>query len=177
MTSRPLFLAAIVSSTVLAALSGCGKSASQSAAEMAIKAASGGKVDITSSGNGDKSQVTIKTDQGVATVNTGGNVALPKDFPSDVHLPAGYTIKNAMQMGPTIVLTMHAPAAMQALYSEYDSSMKSGGWTEAMAMQSSQSESVLTFQKGQRNVTVSILGATDSGGGSDVSLQSTTAQK
>jgi len=176
MNSRPLFLAAIVSSTVLVALTGCGKSVSQSAAEMAVKAASGGKVDITSSGSGDQAQVTIKTDQGVATVSSGG-LGMPKDFPSDVHLPASYTIKNVMQMGPTIVLTMHSPATVQALFAEYDGSMKSGGWTEAMAMQTSQSQSVLTFQKGERNVTVSIVASTDSAGGSDVSLQSTTAQK
>ena len=173
MTSRPLFLAAIVSSTVLAALTGCGKSTSQSAAEMAIKAATGGKVDITSSSSGDKSQVTVKTDQGVATVSSGRNVALPKDFPSDVHLPASKTIKSALTAGPAVVLDMHTPAAMQAVYSEYDSTMKAGGWTEAMAMQSSDKESVLTFQKDKRSVIVTIVASTDSGGGSDVHLQST----
>jgi len=173
MTSRPLFLAAIVSSTVLAALAGCGKSASQGAAEMAIKAASGGKVDITSSSSGDKSQMTVKTDQGVATVSTGGNLGLPKEFPSDVHLPASYTIKNAITVGPTVVLDMHAPAAMQAVYSEYDNTMKAGGWTEAMAMQSSDKESVLTFQKDKRSVIVTVVASTDVGGGTDVHVQST----
>ena len=171
MTSRPLFLAAIVSSTVLAALTGCGKSASQSAAEMAIKAASGGKVNVTT--NGDKSQVTVRTDQGVATVSSGGNLGLPKDFPTDVHMPASYTIKSAITAGPAVVLDMHTPVAMQAVYSEYDSAMKAGGWTEAMAMQNSDKESVLTFQKDKRSVIVSIVASTDSGGGTDVHLQST----
>lgn len=174
MTSRSLFLAAIVSSTVLAALTGCGKSASQGAAEMAIKAASDGKVDVTT--NGDKSQVTVKTDQGVATVTSGGNLALPKDFPSDVHLPASYAIRSAMTAGPAMVLDMHTPAAMQAVYSEYDSAMKAGGWTEAMAMQNSDKESVLTFQKDKRSVIVSVVASTEAGGGTDVHVQSTSEQ-
>ncbi len=178
MTARPrTHFKTLMTCAVLAilALAGCGKSVSQSAAEMAVSAASGGKVDVTQSG--DKSQVSIKTDQGTSTVSSGNNVPLPKDFPSDVHLPASYTIKSAIQSGPMTMLVMHTPAAMQALYSEYDGSMKSGGWTEAMAMQSSQSESVLSFQKDRRNVTVSITASTDADGGSDVSLQSVTEQK
>ena len=55
--------------------------------------------------------------------------------------------------------------------------MKSGGWTEAMAMQSSAKESVLTFQKDKRSVIVSIVASSDSGGGADVHLQSTSEQK
>jgi len=173
MTSRSLFLAAIVSSTVLAALTGCGKSASQGAAEMAVKAATGGKVDITSSSSGDRSQVTVKTDQGVATVSSGGNLGLPKDFPTDVHLPASYTIRSAITVGPAVVLDMHTPAAMQAVYAEYDNAMKAGGWTEAMAMQNSDKESVLTFQKYKRSVIVTVVASTDAGGGTDVHVQST----
>jgi hypothetical protein len=66
---------------------------------------------------------------------------------------------------------------MQAVYSEYDSSMKSGGWTEAVAMQSSDKESMLNFQKDKRNVVVAITVSGDEGGGSDVSVQSTSEQK
>ncbi len=168
MTSRP-FLAAIVSSTVLLALAGCGKSLSQSAAEMAIKAASSGKVDITSSGNGDNSQVTIKTDQGVATVTSGGSLGMPKDFPSDVHLPSSaYTVTNVMQMGPSTVITLHSSAAAAALFAEYDSAMKASGWKEVMAVQSSQSTSALSFQKDDRVVSISME---SSPGGTDVTLQ------
>lgn len=171
MTSHRITLAIAIAAGI--ALAGCGKSASDSSAEATIKAATGGKVDISKSGD----QVTIKTDQGVATVNSGGNVPLPKDFPSDVHLPSSYTIKSAMQMGPMVALTLHTPAAMQAVYSDYDSSMKSGGWTEAMAMQTSDKESMLTFQKDKRNVVVAITSSSDAGGGSDVSVQSTSEQK
>ena len=172
MTSRSLFLAAIVSSTVLAALTGCGKSASQSTAEMAVKAATGGKVDITSSGSGDKSQVTIKSDQGVATVTSGGNLGLPKDFPSDVHLPsAAYTVSNVVQMGPSTVITLHSAVPAATLFAEYDSAMKAAGWKEVMAVQSAQSTSAMSFQKDDRVVSVSLDASTDQGGGTNITLQ------
>jgi hypothetical protein len=171
MTSRSLFLAAIVSSTVLAALTGCGKSASQGAAELAIKAASGGKVDITSSGSGDKAQVTIKSDQGTATVISSGG-GIPKDFPSDVHLPsAAYTVNNMVQMGPSTVVTLHSAAPVATLFAEYDGAMKSAGWKEVMAVQSAQSASALSFQKDDRVVSVSLETSTDQGGGTNITLQ------
>jgi hypothetical protein len=176
MSSRHYFLARIVSSTVLIALTGCGKSASQSAAEMAVAAATGGKVQVSRSG--DQSQMTVKDDKGnVVHMNSGGNVALPKDFPSDVHLPSSYTIKTAVTVPQGVILELHTPATMQSVYADYDSTMKSGGWTEAMAMQSSEKESVLTFQKDKRSVIVSIVASSDSGGGADVHLQSTSEQK
>lgn len=174
MQTRNLFLVSIVSSAVLAALAGCGKSPSQSAAEAMVSAATGGKVNVSQSG--DNTTMTVKDDNGNEIhMNAGGNVALPKDFPSDVHLPASYTIKTAINAPGGIVLEMHTPAAMQAVYSDYDASMKSGGWTEAMAMQTSDKESMLNFTKGERNVVVSIVAAGE--GGTDVHLQAATAAK
>jgi len=171
MTSRSLFLAAIVSSTVLAALTGCGKSASQDAAELAIKAASGGKVDITSSGSGDRSKITVKSDQGTATVVSSGG-GIPKDFPSDVHLPAAaYTVNNMVQMGPSTVVTLHSAASVATLFAEYDSAMKAAGWKEVMALQSAQSTSAMSFQKDDRVVSVSLETSTDPSGGTNITLQ------
>ena len=151
-------------------LAGCGKPASDSAAELAIKTVSGGKVDVTTSG--DKSQVTIKTDQGEAHISAGGNLALPKDFPSDLHLPLfAYTISNVVQMGPATVVTMHSAAPVATLFAEYDSTMKAAGWTEATAVQSTDAASVLTFQKDNRVASVTLEKSSDQGGGTDISLQ------
>lgn len=175
MNTRALFLASIVSSTVLVALAGCGKSASQSTAEAVVSAATGGKAQVSQSG--DQSQVTFKDDKGnQVQANTGGNVALPKDFPTDVHLPSSYVIRTAATVPNNVVLELHTSAAMQAVYADYDTSMKSGGWTEAMAMQSSDKESVLTFQKGQRSVVVTMVAAAD-GNGTDVHVQATNESK
>jgi hypothetical protein len=172
MSTHPRFFLAAVTASAFAAslmLSGCGKSASEGAAELAIKAASGGKVDISKSGN----QMTVKTDQGVVKASSGGNLAVPNDFPTDVHLPsAAYTVTNVVQMGQTMIVILHSTMPMNALYAEYDTKMKSAGWKEAMAMQSSQSGSILSFQKDNRVVTVTLAvksGSSDSG--TDVSLQ------
>lgn len=169
---RIALVAAIAASFALAA---CGRHASDTATETVVATVTGGKVDIKK--NGDQSQVTIKTDKGEFKANTGGDVALPKDFPSDVHLPGKYTIKSAVQMGPTFVLNMHSPDAVQALFADYDKAMKAGGWNESMAMQTSDKESVLTFQKEKRNVVVAITASSDASGGSDVNVQSTSEQK
>jgi hypothetical protein len=172
MTSRPrLFIAAIAASAFAASLvlAGCGKSMSNRAAELAVQAASGGKVQISKSGQ----QTTIKTDQGIVTASSGSHVALPTDFPTDVHLPsAAYTISNVVQMGPTVIITLHTSSSLNTLYAEYDTTMKSAGWKEAMAVQSSQSESMLNFQKDNRVVTVTLAAKTGSSdGGTDVSVQ------
>ncbi|MBS0194101.1 MAG: hypothetical protein JSR34_07620 [Proteobacteria bacterium] len=174
MNTRTLFLASIVSTAVLAALSGCSKSPSQSAAEAMVSAATGGKVQVNQSG--DKTQMTIKDDKGNEIhMNAGGNVALPKDFPADVHLPASYTVKTAITAPTGVVLELHTPAAMQAVYADYDAAMKSGGWTEALAMQTSDKESMLNFTKANRNVVVSFN--TSSEGGTDVHLQAAAETK
>lgn len=174
MQTRTLFLVSIVSSALLAALAGCSKSPSEHAAEALVSTATGGKVAVSQSG--DHTSMTVKDDKGNEVhMNTGGNVTLPKDFPSDVHLPASYSITTAINATGGTVLEMHTPAAMQAVYSDYDSAMKAGGWTEAMAMQTSDKESMLNFTKGERNVVVSIAAASE--GGTDVHLQVTNAAK
>jgi hypothetical protein len=173
MTPHRIVLASAIAATLT--LTACGKRASDTAAEAAVTAMTGGKVDVSKSG--DQQQVTIKTDKGDMKINSGGEVALPKDFPSDVHLPGKYTIKSAMQMGPAFVLSMHSPDAVQAVFADYDKSMKAGGWNESAAMQTSDRESVLTFQKDKRNVAIVLTASHDAGGGSDVNVQTTSEQK
>jgi hypothetical protein len=171
---NPQRIALVATIAASLALAGCGRHASDTETETVVAAATGGKVDVKK--NGDQSQVTIKDDKGNEMhMNSGGNVALPKDFPADVHLPGSYTLKTAITVPNGAVLEMHTPASIQAVYSEYDSSMKAGGWTEAMAMQSSDKESVLSFQKPKRNVMVSITAA--DGGGADVHLQASSDAK
>jgi len=172
MTSRPHILTPAIAASVIAAslaLSGCGKSMSDRAAELAVQAATGNKVDISKSG----SQVTIKTAQGEEKISSGGNLSVPKDFPTDVHLPsAAYTVTNVMTIGPTVLLVLHSTTPLNKLYAEYDTTMKSAGWKEAMAIQSSDSGAMLSFQKDNRVVSVSLAvkqGSSD--GGTDVTLQ------
>ncbi|HTD29884.1 MAG TPA: hypothetical protein VK660_10900 [Xanthomonadaceae bacterium] len=173
MTSRPQILSIAIAAGAIAAslmLAGCGKSLSDRAAEAVVHAATGNKVDINKSG----SEMTVKTDKGVAKISSGTNLSIPTDFPSDVHLPtAAYSVHNVMQMGPTMtVVTLHSTTPMSALYSEYDTKMKSSGWKEVVAIQSSDSGAMLNFQKDNRVVTVTLStkpGSSD--GGTDVNVQ------
>jgi hypothetical protein len=172
MTSRPRILTTAIAAIAFAAalaLAGRGKSMSDRAAELAVQAATVNKVDINKSG----SQVTIKTAQGEEKISSGGNLSVPKEFPTDVHLPStAYTVTNVMTFGPTMMLVLHSTAPMNTLFAEYDTSMKSAGWKEAMAIQSSNSGSVLSFQKDNRVVTVTLAVKSGSGdGGTDISLQ------
>jgi hypothetical protein len=174
MNSRPLLFVALTSAAVLG-LAGCGKSVSDRAAEAMVSAATGGKVQVSKSGD----QVTYKTPQGEAKISTGGDLSIPPGFPSDVHLPTGsYKVTNVIQLGPSTVVTLHSSQQAAALFAEYDTSMKSAGWTEAMAMQSAQSASMLSFQKDKRVVTVTMEakpGSSD--GGTDITLQHAVQQK
>jgi hypothetical protein len=151
-----------IAAALTLALAGCGKSATD------------GKVDVTTSD--DKSQVTIKTDQGEAKISNGSDLAMPKDFPSDVHLPSSrYTVSDVVQIGPSTIVKLQTQAPLKDVSAEYDTAMKAAGWTEAMAMQSSQSEAIFSFQKKDRSVTVSLSAASDQGG-TEVTVQHT-AQK
>jgi hypothetical protein len=76
-----------------------------------------------------------------------------------------------VQMGPATVVTLHSTAPVATLFAEYDSTMKAAGWTEAMAVQSTDAASVLTFQKDNRVASVTLEKSSDQGGGTDISLQ------
>jgi hypothetical protein len=108
-----------------------------------------------------------------ATVSAGPVLTVPADFPIDVHLPAAaYTILNVARTPTSVVLTVHSSQPRDRLYAEYDAAMKAAGWKQAMAVQPSPAESVMTFRKGTRVLTVSL--ATRAGGsdaGTDVALQ------
>jgi hypothetical protein len=177
--SRTLFTA-VASSIVAMSLTftGCDMSASKNSTNLATSPADANKIDISKSGG--NSQTTIKTDDGTTQVNTGTNLALPKNFPSDLHLPStAYTISNVVKMDPpdtikkdpTFVLTLHASAPISSLSAEYATAMKSAGWSETMTTQSAQSQSLMTFQKFNRVVTVTLVAVQGQDGGTNVSVQ------
>lgn len=141
----PLSLAAVL-------LSGCGKlqeAASEAAAEKAIEASTGKKVDIENE-NGQQS-VTIETDKGTYTSASGENVQLPATFPKDVHLPADAEVTAAMTMGQALSVTLSSQQALSTAYDAYRKAQAADGWTETMAMQDATS-GLLAMEKGQQTV-------------------------
>lgn len=141
----PLSLAA-------ALLSGCGKlqeAASEAAAEKAIEATTGKKVDIQNE-DGQQS-VAIETDKGTYTSASGENVKLPGTFPNDVHLPADAKVTAAMTMGQALSITLTSSQALPTTYDTYRKAQAGDGWTETMAMQDATS-GLLAMEKGQQTV-------------------------
>ncbi|MFT3807876.1 hypothetical protein [Arenimonas sp.] len=147
--NRSALLIAIATATLLA---GCGKfqeAASEAAAEKAIEASTGKKVDINNEDG--RQSVTIETDKGTYTASSGENVALPPSFPKDVHLPADAKLMSAMSMGQALSVTLTSQQTLSATYETYRKAQTSDGWTETMAMQDATS-GLLTMEKGQQTV-------------------------
>lgn len=143
MNARTLLAAALA----VALLSACGKAqeaASEAAAEKAIEASTGQKVDIDNQ-NGNQT-VNVETGQGTLTASSGENVALPADFPKDVHLPADAALVSVMSMGPTMTVAMKTKQALAATFETFRKAQNSDGWKETMAMQSGDG-AILGFEK------------------------------
>lgn len=141
--TRPtqLLFAAISLTMVLVA---CGKKPEEAAAEAAIKAATG--ADATVRHDGDATTTSIKTKDGELNIQSGEGLSLPADFPTDVYLPAGYQVKNVMNMGPMHSLVVDIPGQAPAVSKEITGKMEAGGWKTAMSMQSGQG-SMLSFTR------------------------------
>lgn len=101
------------------------KSASENAAERAIEAATGGRVDIDSDGD----EVTVKTDQGTYTTTD----KLPSDFPSDVPVYAGAKILGSVASAGAseggYFVTMETSASLNDVIAWYRNEVKGKGWT------------------------------------------------
>jgi hypothetical protein len=107
------------------------------------------------------------------TTDSGPAHEIPNDFPLDVHLPAvAYTIGHVVRSSAFMELSLHTSQARNELYAEYEAAMKSSGWREVMSAQASPSQWVLSFNKGDRQVNVSLLDRADSDDhGTDVGLR------
>ena len=147
---RSLPLIAIAASAVLA-LTACGKSAGERAAEAAIEASTGQKADVDAK-NG---AVTIKTDKGEMKMTSGDTAALPASFPKDVYLPEHYAVKSAMEMPNAMVLEIEAPGAVATLAADASKRMQAQGWKQQMAMAQTGQSQVLVYEKEKRSATLS----------------------
>jgi hypothetical protein len=147
---RSLPLIAIAATAVLA-LTACGKSAGERAAEAAIEAGTGQKADVDAK-NG---AVTIKTDKGEMKMTSGDTAALPASFPKDVYLPEHYAVKSAMEMPNAMVLEIEAPGAVATLAADASKRMQAQGWKQQMAMAQTGQSQVLVYEKEKRSATLS----------------------
>ena len=89
------------------------------------------------------------------------NEPLVKYFPSDVHLPSSYLSLAGTKQH--FGRRLHTAMPFAALASEYQLAMKSAGWEQTRADQST-FDAALNFTKGSRDVTVYIRTMPEKGG-------------
>lgn len=153
----PGLLLVAIATLMSLGMAACSKSPSERAAEAAISAASGHKVDVDRDGD----KVTIKTDEGQMQISAGEGIALPDDFPKDVYLPPGYTVKSAMQLPQAMMVQVVAPGPINELFAQADKAMLAQGWEQTMSMQQAANTRVLAYKKPDRQATVSLHGQDD----------------
>ena len=154
MRIRNLAFVALATSAMLSA-TGC-KRAGDAAADAAIAAASGGKVDVSHDGD----TTTIKTGDGkeTMTISAGGDAKLPASFPADVYLPPDYKVESAMEMPNAVIAHVLTPGTLAAVAPEADKAMQAQGWKPSMTMVDSAQAHIVMWEKGQRHATLTIAG-------------------
>ena len=156
---------------MLLSVAGCGKSAEDRITEAAVSAASGQKVSVDHDGD----KVTIKTEQGEMQMSAGDGIALPEDFPKDVFLPSGYTVKSAMKLPQATMVQVTAPGRINDLFAQADKQMLAQGWEQTMSMQQAADTRMLGYKKPDRQAMVTLHAQDD--GQVQVGLQVSAKQK
>lgn len=78
-------------------------------------------------------------------------LALPADFPGDVHLPARYAIDNITEMPGTRIVNLLAEGQVGGLSHETRRAMEAAGWQRRLITQHGGDSAVLAFEKDGRS--------------------------
>jgi hypothetical protein len=135
------------------ALSACGKSPGERAAEAAIEKATGQKATVDAK----TGEVVIKSEKGDVAIHAGESASLPKTFPSDVYLPAEYKVESVMEMPGAIVVQLDAKGEIGPMFDAAGKKMAAEGWKQALSMQQSNDQQMAMFEKDKRTATLSLV--------------------
>ena len=162
MRSHSTFLLAFAAATAVLVGAGC-KRAGEAAADAAIAAASGGKVDVS---HGDDGTTTISSKDGkeTMTVSAGDGTTLPASFPKDVFLPSDYKVESALEMPGAVVTHVLTQGSVASVSSDADKDMQAQGWKQTMVMAQSEQAHIVMWEKGERHATLTIAGDKAQGG-------------
>lgn len=143
----------------LALLAGCGKKEQNVAVP-------GGKVTVTQQGGG--TTMEMRSDKGdkVKVTASDKGVALPANFPADVPIMPGATVKMAMTSGEALSVTFSVAASQADALKYYEDNLKAKGWEIAATMNMGES-AMLSAKKGKREC---VMNASKDGSGSMVQL-------
>lgn len=132
----------VIALAILAGLAaGCGKS------EKTYKTGEG---QVTVKENGDQIAYEGTTKEGKFKMSVGEKgVALPDDFPKDVPIMKGATVKAAMTQGPQTIVHLHVANSIADAAKFYQDELKLNGWTIENSMNMGDT-SMVTAKKGNR---------------------------
>ena len=146
---KRIILCAVACSLV--AYIGCGKKAEEKVIEKIIEKESGGKADVDIS---DES-ISIKTEDGEATLHAGENVKLPADFPKDILVYKGADVKMTMEVPQGKSVTFLTKDDVSKVAEAYKKEMAGKGWKKEMAMDMGEQTSLI-FKKDERMAQIMI---------------------
>jgi hypothetical protein len=129
-------------------LSGCTKKAAETATEKAIEDATNGQADVDIDTN------SIKVNTNTASMQIGGNVAMPENFPDDVYVIDG-TLTYALTSteGKSYSIVVETSKSVSEVKSLYENKLVEDGWTINVNSMI-QGSLGLGAQKGNRTVTI-----------------------
>jgi hypothetical protein len=144
---------------VLALLAGCGKKEQNVAVP-------GGNVTVTQQGGG--TTMEMRSDKGdkVKVTASDKGVALPANFPADVPIMPGATVKMAMSSGDALSVAFSVAASQADALKYYEDNLKAKGWTIETTMNMNDT-AMLSAKKGKREC---VMNASKDGSGSMVQL-------
>lgn len=136
------------------------------AAEAAHAAATGEEVVIHEDG----ATVSYRTPDGELTMTGGQAASLPVDFPGDIFLPDAYVVESTLAMNEDLFIAFGVEQDVPSLYAAARKDMAGHGWTETMAALENSENGLLTFEKDDRAVVLSLA---REGDGATLGLQIT----
>jgi hypothetical protein len=163
--------AAAIAALALTACGGAGSGADKREAEIeAYAQAHGVDADVEVDASGEVSSVTVK--QGGGTVGT--DLDLPDGFPSDVKLPANWTIQSSSPVPPSgFMLTGMVDDTVDGVASAVRETLTAEGWAETAFDTSSPVMTRIGFEKGTRMTNINVMDT----GGDKLSVQIMTMEK
>jgi len=122
-----------------------------------------GVVDIQVGTDGDRVGVSAETEEGAFTLEAGGQVQLPQNFPGDVPLYPGMEIlvAQALEQRETFTLQGRVDATSGEVSSYYREAAPAEGWEEKHALAQPTGE-IITFEQGERMLNI-LVAAEDEG--------------
>jgi hypothetical protein len=152
MNRKTYYLLPVLLLAMAFGLSGC-KSASQKAAESLIEKSTNGQADVDLTNN------SVRVNTNGSSWETGDNVSLPTDFPSDIYVPEG-AIKTALKTESNngFTVSLESTTSMADIKTAYESHFKSQGWTITTSGAIQNSFSYIT-QKSNRDLNIGISDA------------------